>query len=101
MTATQLIADLDRLGVQLEAQGERLRYSPRSAVTPDLAGRLKTHKAELLAILQSKPTPNTSANNKNHLEGERLFPPDLMEALRAATVKLIPAANPSAQDGPG
>jgi len=49
---TELVADLARLGIRLEAHGNRLRYSPRSAVTPDLADRMKTHKGELLAILR-------------------------------------------------
>jgi len=52
MTATRLMADLVRLGIRLEAHGDRLRYSPRSAVTPELAERLKAHKDDLLAILR-------------------------------------------------
>ena len=53
MTATTLIKDLARLGIQLKADGERLRYSPRSAVTPDLAAQMKYHKAGLLALLRN------------------------------------------------
>jgi hypothetical protein len=53
MTTTQLLAELALLGVQLEARGDRLRYSPRSAVTPDLVDRIKARKLELLAILDS------------------------------------------------
>ena len=51
MSVAELFADLMRLNVRLEAHGDRLRYSPRSAVTPDLADLMKTHKDELLAIL--------------------------------------------------
>ena len=51
MTAHELLTDLDRLGIPIEAHGDRLRYSPRSAVTPDLAQRMKAHKPALLAIL--------------------------------------------------
>ena len=54
MSAAELIDDLARLGITIEAHADRLRYSPRSAVTPDLLGRLKDHKAELLAILRAK-----------------------------------------------
>ena len=50
--AAEVIADLTRLGIRLEAHGDRLRFSPRSAVTPDLAERMKAHKVELLAILR-------------------------------------------------
>ena len=48
MSAAQLMTDLTRLGIHVEAHGDRLRYSPRSAVTPDLADRMKAHKGELL-----------------------------------------------------
>ena len=52
MNATRLMAKLDTLGIQLEAHGDRLRYWPRSAVTPDMVDQLKTYKVPLLAILQ-------------------------------------------------
>lgn len=51
MNANNLLTDLTRLGILLEAQGDRLRYWPRSAVTPDLAKCMTSHKGELLAIL--------------------------------------------------
>lgn len=53
MSAVDLMAHLGKLGVRLEVDGDRLRYSPRSAVTPELAGELRTHKTELVAILQA------------------------------------------------
>lgn len=53
MSATDLLVDLTRLGIRLEARGDRLRYHPRSAVTPDVADQMKTHKGELLAMLRS------------------------------------------------
>ena len=56
MIATELLADLTRLGIRLEAHGDRLRFWPRSAVTPELADRMKAHKAELLAVLQPQAT---------------------------------------------
>lgn len=55
MSATQIITDLKQLGIRIEAHGDRLRYSPRSAVTPDLTRRMKAHKGELLAILRRDP----------------------------------------------
>jgi len=48
------MTDLARLGIRIETHGNRLRYSPRLAVTPDLADRMKAHKGELLAILRPK-----------------------------------------------
>ena len=96
MSATQLIADLARLGIRIEAHGDRLRYSPRSAVTPDLAQRLKAHKSELLSILRRDPDATvidlTNATAVwqaalDRLEGDPLFPPDVMEGLRAADAR--------------
>ena len=50
----ELLADLAVRGIRLEADGERLRYHPRSALTPKLLERLKAHKADLLALLASQ-----------------------------------------------
>lgn len=52
MSAAEIVTDLARRGIRLEASGERLRYAPRSALTPDLLDRLKAHKAELLASIE-------------------------------------------------
>ncbi len=49
-SVAELLAELDALGIELEADGEHLRYRPREKVTADLAGRMKTHKAELAAL---------------------------------------------------
>ena len=51
MNAAELLAELTRLDIRLVAHGDRLRYCPRSAVTPHLAALLKAHKAEVLEIL--------------------------------------------------
>ncbi len=61
MSAARLMTDLAQLGIRIEAHGDRLRYSPRSALTPDLADRMKVHKAELLAILWPEGAPHTPA----------------------------------------
>lgn len=52
MSAAELLLDLDRRGIRLEAHGDRLRYHPRLALTPELLDRLKAHKAELLKALE-------------------------------------------------
>lgn len=52
MSAAQLMTDLTRLGILVEARGNRLRYSPQSAVTGSLLEQLKLHKADLLAMLR-------------------------------------------------
>ena len=46
-----LLLELSRRGIELRAVGDRLRYRPRSAVTPDLADRLAALRGDLLAVL--------------------------------------------------
>ena len=96
MSTVELLADLSRLGIRLEADGGRLRYHPRSAVTADLISRLKAHKADLLALLRPMPDPPSVDPTDaaalwqaavDRLEGNPLFPPNLMEALRHAHVQ--------------
>ena len=96
MSAAKLMTDLARLGIHIEAHGDRLRYSPRSAVTPDLEHRMKAYKGELLAILRRDPEAPaidlTDATQVwqaalDRLEGDPLFPPDVMEGLRAADAR--------------
>ena len=49
----QLLADLRRRGIKLEIHEDRLRYSPRSAVTNDLLEELRVHKPCLMALLRA------------------------------------------------
>jgi hypothetical protein len=72
MSAAELMADLDRLGIRLEAQGDRLRFHPRSAVTPDLADRLREHKGELLALLRSPPVTSIDLADCQHSDVEEI-----------------------------
>jgi hypothetical protein len=57
MTASDLMDDLDRLGVHLEAHGGKLLYGPRSRVPAELVARLEAHKSGLLAILAGPLEP--------------------------------------------
>lgn len=50
----ELLAELDALGIQLEADGDRLRFRPREKITADLSARMKAHKGELLALLATR-----------------------------------------------
>jgi len=103
----QLLTDLARLGICIEAHGDRLRYSPRSAVTPDLADRMKAHKGELLAILRRYPeAPAIDLTDAmavwqaalDQLDGDPLFPPDVMEGLRAADARWVDDPEPGETD---
>ena len=54
-SAAALVDELRRRGVELRAEGDRLRYRPVSAVTPEDVEALRRHKSELLAILAPPP----------------------------------------------
>ena len=47
-----ILAIAARLGIVLEPRGDKLRFRPRSAMTQELAARIKANKAELMALLQ-------------------------------------------------
>jgi hypothetical protein len=49
--ACDLLAELQGLGIEVQAHGEALRFHPRDKVTPDLLARLKDSKADLLRLL--------------------------------------------------
>lgn len=56
MTAPALLRLLTAHGVRLAAHGGRLTFdAPAGAMTPELLGLLKAHKAELLTILAGEP----------------------------------------------
>jgi hypothetical protein len=55
MTAAELVSALASRGVQLVAEGERLRWRPAGAVSAEEREALVHHKAELLALLRRQP----------------------------------------------
>jgi hypothetical protein len=64
MITAKLLEDLCQRGVTLVAEGNRLRYRPKEAVSPELKSLLAQHKAELLTLLKDNaseslpfPTP--------------------------------------------
>ena len=66
-----LLIDLDRAGIrELVRDGNTLRFRPRSAVTADLAGRLKAHKPALLAILRPAGAPDGAITTSAAGKGE-------------------------------
>lgn len=54
MSAPDLLAELNALGIQLEADGQHLRFRPREKVTADLLATIKARKAELLGLLAKR-----------------------------------------------
>jgi len=55
-TLSLLLAELARRGVDMWAEGERLRYrAPRGALAPELLEALRAHKAALVGLLRDAP----------------------------------------------
>jgi len=63
--ATALLIELTRQGIDLRADGDKLRFRPRSAMTPDLIERTKTCKPELLVMLRGDRTPQLRQDSQN------------------------------------
>jgi len=95
MTATALLHDLQALGVTLQADGDRLRFHPRDAVTPEMLEQLREHKAELLEMLRQSDAQHQALGDPRavwlaaveELDGAPLFPGGLLEAMRRADVR--------------
>lgn len=56
-----ILQDLRRLGIEVAAAGDRLRYRPASAIPAHLLDGLRRHKAEILKLLTGG-TPELSAS---------------------------------------
>jgi hypothetical protein len=55
MSTAELLNEVRKRGIVLEAQGDELRYrAPKGTLAPDLVDALKSHKAEILAVLQGQ-----------------------------------------------
>jgi len=48
-----LLTDLADRGIEVVVRGDRLRCSPKAAMTPELTDRLRVYKQDLLAILSN------------------------------------------------
>lgn len=57
MTASDIIQELSRRGVQLEASGDRLRFRPAGVIPPDLLERIKQHKVAIIEALTGDKQP--------------------------------------------
>lgn len=54
--AAEILGRLSAAGLHLRAEGGKLIARPKEAVTDDLRGLMRDHKAELLAELETRPT---------------------------------------------
>ncbi|MBK6758827.1 MAG: hypothetical protein IPG70_15055 [Moraxellaceae bacterium] len=57
MLAIDLYQTLNNEGVQLWAEGDKLRFAPKEKITPFLLAELKANKNELITLLATKPHP--------------------------------------------
>jgi hypothetical protein len=82
----ELLADCDARGIRLVPAGDGglTIDAPKDALTPDLIGRLKSHKAELLAILRPAEGPGglTAAPADDHPKRVASRPEASPEAIR-------------------
>ena len=81
-TAEMLIAELREHGVELRVAGERLRFRPRSAVSPELRAKMLANKREIMATLRQQSlydvpagwTPQGWAARLRYLAGVCTYP---------------------------
>jgi NADPH-dependent ferric siderophore reductase len=91
--AERVLDDLAATGVAIEAVDGRLRLSPPSAVDAALMARVAAHKPAILSLLATQPDPTTLWRQAVELLAERLnLPPDVLEAVRSARVRWVPAS---------
>jgi hypothetical protein len=50
----QILNDLTKHGIEVQALGDTIRYRPRSVMTPALLERLQANKADLLRLLDTE-----------------------------------------------
>lgn len=65
-----LLAELTARGIELQAEGGRLRFKPAAAMTPDLAERVQACKPELLSVLAGSPKPPAGGQLETHADRE-------------------------------
>jgi hypothetical protein len=61
VSVTELLETLRTRGVEFTVAGDRLRFRPAAAVTPDELAALRAHKAAVLRVLRAETAPPTSA----------------------------------------
>ncbi len=54
MQALRVLSEVRRRNVKLWAAGDRLRFSPANALTPELLEELRQHKEDILSILRRR-----------------------------------------------
>jgi hypothetical protein len=60
MLVHEILEEVGRWGVSLFPKGDRIRFYPKNALTPELLEELKAHKAEILVVLSEEPVRSAS-----------------------------------------
>ncbi len=60
MNVSEILIQVETLGITLVADEPWLRVRPKSLLTPDLLEKLRTHKAEILCLLPLRGWPQES-----------------------------------------
>lgn len=71
--AATVIVESAGLGIQLDVDGEDLKYSPKSAMPESLLARLRSCKAELVRALSGASSPLRCSDADRH-RPEAVFP---------------------------
>ena len=97
MNATDILGELERRGVHLEVAGDKLRWRPKEAVTPELVEALKQWKPEIIAALTGSKTtglglcPDPERGGCYEVSpGVHLHPPKVSEDWEARLTKWQP-----------
>lgn len=83
MKAEGLLHSLKSLGIELQAEGKRLRWrAPKGILVSELRDRIKNHKAELLALLRDKQVDSVSEDADKQLPLNTIILGDCLENLK-------------------
>ena len=99
-TTAQVLTEILARGVTLVADGDRLRFYPRDAVTGELLQRLRTCKAELLAMLQPQASGNGYTTHAT-TGGTAVVSPAMPQDVRSHSDAAGPAAAGDGSQGAG
>ena len=93
MIVNQLLDELEDRAIELKIDGDRIRYRPKSSMTPELLEQVKVHKPELLSILNANDHVVDKAYHKaiDRLQHEDYFSEQnaFLEQCRGAFTSII------------
>lgn len=105
MTAMNLLASLRSRGVALVAVDDRLRWTPREALTAEDIAQLREHKAEILALLAAPDVQSPDPAPERSLVND-IFVPEILDYFATLVARDAPlpakawVSNPTALEAP-